>query len=396
MKAGWAAAGLVGILSACGGGSTAPSSGAPSSTSGSINLPATGTAGTPGTPTDTPDVGAGTSPPASGSTQSSPVAMVVAYPTPPRGMFLMDLNDNSHAAGFSDYTTPLSVSAQNYHVANVENFAPTPVPTQTNAGSNNDAGVMAGSSTDAAGQTWHWRWDGATTTPVPAPTDRSLTLASVIGIDNANRVAVQLWEGSLRRVASVDAAGRYTVMPALGDANDVNGENANLVSNGGVIAGYARLGNGSTSIFTWTPGQMPRIVFTDTTGICGCSIRSVNDQGQVLIDVQTPRSAGGGTTRDPAYGLLVSPAGVTRLPLGNYHGLNNAGEIVGAISSSSDDPYPSGFWLVNGQMRDLNDYTQAASFGWRFGLAKFINNRKQIVGTGMFNGQERWYLLTLK
>lgn len=99
---------------------------------------------------------------------------------------------------------------------------------------------------------------------------------------------------------------------------------------------------------------------------------------------------------DPAYGLLVSSTGITRLPLGNHWGLNNAGEIVGALSSSSDDPYPRGFWLVNGQMRDLNDYTQAALFGWRFGLAKFINNRKQIVGTGMFNGQERWYLLTLK
>ncbi len=214
-------------------------------------------------------------------------------------------------------------------------------------------------------------------------------MTNVIGIDNANRIAVQLWEGGRRRVASVDAMGRYTVMPTLGDADDVNGENSNLVSNGGVITGYARLGRGSESIFTWTPGEMPRIVFTDTMGICGCSIRSVNDRGQVLIDVQNPRSAGGGTTFDPAYGLLVSSTGITRLPLGNYHGLNNAGEVVGGTGTSAT-------WLVNGQIRDLNEYTNAASFGWRFGLAKFINNRKQIVGTGMFNGQERWFLMTLK
>ncbi len=82
--------------------------------------------------------------------------MVIAYPNPPRGMFLSDFNDNGHAAGVSDYMTPLTVSAQNYHLAMAENFAPTPVPSQSSGGSNNDAGVMAGSSTDAAGQTWHW------------------------------------------------------------------------------------------------------------------------------------------------------------------------------------------------------------------------------------------------
>lgn len=316
-------------------------------------------------------------------------------------MSLTDLNDNGHAAGFSAYTTPLSVSAQNYHLASADNFAPLPMPVVANAANNNDAGVMVSTSTDAAGRVYHWRWNGATATAIPAPSDPSLTIFVVIGIDNSDRVAVVVSNGQGgRRIASVDASGRYTLMPTLADGSDTDDYFGAHVSNAGIVAGQVQSNTGHIRIFTWTPGQEPRAVFDDTDRVCGCSIRSVNDSGQVLLSVETVRSGGGNTggtstMHDPAYELLVSSGATYRQPAATsaratyYWGLNNAGQAVGSDGTNA-------LLLTGGQLLNVNDYTNATSLGWRFGLAKFINNRKQIVGTGMFNGQERWFLLTLK
>jgi hypothetical protein len=61
-------------------------------------------------------------------------------------MQLRDLNDNGHAAGIATTGNfPMSVSTQNYHIANADNFYQgngTAFPT-TFAG-NNAAGVIAG------------------------------------------------------------------------------------------------------------------------------------------------------------------------------------------------------------------------------------------------------------
>lgn len=346
-----------------------------------------------------PGTDASTNPATSPSSSvPSPVAMVVAYPQPPTGLLLDDLNDNGHAAGVTAYTTPLSVSANNYHLATAGNFSPLPAPTKVGRASNNDAGVMAGTATDAFGGLFHWRWNGAQASAVPQPADKTLTLASVIGIDNRDRVAAVVYDAQGRwQVASVDGAGRYTLMPELAGTTSNVYYYSLAVSNGGVVAGEANNNDGSPArIFAWSPGSAPRVVFTDNAGICGCSVRSVNDHAQVLLDVQTVYAVpgdSGGTLRSPAYGLLASPGSVQRLPTVNgsmnYWGLNNAGQAVG-----SDGVHA--MWLVGGELRNLNAYTNAASLGWDFKFAKLINNSRQIVGTGTFNGQERWFLLSLK
>jgi hypothetical protein len=119
---------------------------------------------------------------------------------------------------------------------------------------------------------------------------------------------------------------------------------------------------------------------------CACEARRVNAAGKMLM---SPRF-----DLDPdARGYLVGPGHASVLPrLGlntTYADLNDAGDIVGRSGNTA-------IIIVNGLLHDLNDYADSASLGWHFSSAVAINNRRQIVGLGTRQGQQRWYLLTLK
>jgi probable HAF family extracellular repeat protein len=72
--------------------------------------------------------------------------------------------------------------------------------------------------------------------------------------------------------------------------------------------------------------------------------------------------------------------------------INDSGVIVGY--SSFQATYHA-FVYSGGKMRDLNKLIPAGS-GWLLLQAFGINNAGQIVGTGMHNGKEHGFLLTLK
>jgi len=70
--------------------------------------------------------------------------------------------------------------------------------------------------------------------------------------------------------------------------------------------------------------------------------------------------------------------------------INNSGVVVGYRDAGADN---SAFIFSNGKMQDLNDLIPANS-GWALQTAKGINDAGQISGTGMFNGNQRGFLLT--
>jgi len=72
--------------------------------------------------------------------------------------------------------------------------------------------------------------------------------------------------------------------------------------------------------------------------------------------------------------------------------INNHGQVVGT-SGDIGGP-PRAFLWENGTMTDLNTLLPAAS-DWVLTDARFINDARQIVGEGLYQGQGAWFLLAL-
>ena len=86
-------------------------------------------------------------------------------------------------------------------------------------------------------------------------------------------------------------------------------------------------------------------------------------------------------------------------PLGNLPGhfysmplvINNFGDIVGHSSDASFDERRA-FLYANGAIHDLNDLIPRHS-GWFLFEANGINDRGEIVGTGIYRERRRAFLL---
>ena len=86
----------------------------------------------------------------------------------------------------------------------------------------------------------------------------------------------------------------------------------------------------------------------------------------------------------PDYGYTVVP-----------HDVNGNGEVVGGIyDSQAFLSYYAFAWVDGGGTVDLNDLVDPNS-GWILSDAFAINNNREVVGRGYFNGQERAFKMTL-
>ncbi|HKE56011.1 MAG TPA: hypothetical protein VKB46_04895 [Pyrinomonadaceae bacterium] len=140
----------------------------------------------------------------------------------------------------------------------------------------------------------------------------------------------------------------------------------------------------------------------------------INDQGQIVGErlVSAPGNWSAFLCETSTGNLQFTDIGPLQKPgfVGSMaRGINNYGDIIGAsfnftgvgLNSSPKmshaflrpglDGGPGG--LQAGEMFDLNDLIPANS-GWLLHWALAINDFKQIVGVGAYNGQYRAYLLT--
>jgi probable HAF family extracellular repeat protein len=115
---------------------------------------------------------------------------------------------------------------------------------------------------------------------------------------------------------------------------------------------------------------------------------SINEKGQVGGFLRTNGMNHHAVLWDNGTILDLGTLGGSR---SEAYDINDAGKVVGYAFMSNEASHA--FIWQNGKMFDLNNLLPPNS-GWTLNSAKAINNNGQIVGSGVFNGQNRGFLLT--
>ncbi len=287
--------------------------------------------------------------------------------------------------------TPFTVSERNAALATADNFY-TGEPTRTwttQVGGMNADGVLAGLATIGA-RTFGWSWNGAAITKFEPPV--GFAIENVVGPSNDGRIAATLRPTSGQMKAVIYSGGAPTDIPTLVPL--VNGERTfqlvQAMSGNGTVMGITKTEfTGWERIFTFSAGTLRDLgQLID----CNCSPVTVNDNGYVL---GAPRRMGpAGVLFNGSDRILIGAPKAGNFNV-NVYDSNDRNDVVGIYwPVEGGDSKPLVF--IDGQSHDLNEYTQADKLGWTLTSAGRINNNRQIIGEGIYQGQPRWYRLTLR
>jgi probable HAF family extracellular repeat protein len=246
----------------------------------------------------------------------------------------------------------------------------------------NDAGQIGVSSTSPG----CFIWQNGLKTPV--------ALYQVSGINNVGDVSGHLLIGIDTIHAAVRKNGTIIDLGTLG-ANSLgsNSQAFGINNNGQVVGLTSASGFTSDRAFLWQNGVMTDLgsLGTPSTAVTAVA-QSINDNGQIVGVSKTPS--------DPNWHAVLWQNG-TITDIGSMAGLsveatqiNSSGQIVGFYTNSGEGNQRALLWK-NGVMIKLNDLLPAGS-GWILLDAGGINDKGQIVGYGIHNGQHHGYLLTPK
>ncbi len=322
-----------------------------------------------------------------GASASRPrVAMVVALPLSYTGTALQRLAGNGRAAGVQlagagGLPLPLSVSPTDVVTASERNFFGGDRRRWTRLGwaSVNSNGTLGGHGSTGS-RHFVWTWDGTPAIRYPAPP--GLEITSAVGPSDQGMLAADAYDPatSEQQILSWQANGSRALL-YRNVAAKAGMQLIGIASNG-LLAAVER--DGILLTLRLYDGQWQSLPFDYFS--CGCEARRVNARGQVLLSPLTDR---GGDPR----GYLVSRGGATLLPRTDPHttyaDLNDLGDIVG---NGGGRPIV----ILDGVLHDLNAYAGSASTGWQFLTAVAINARRQVLGAGLWQGQMRWYRLSLR
>jgi probable HAF family extracellular repeat protein len=148
-----------------------------------------------------------------------------------------------------------------------------------------------------------------------------------------------------------------------GASNSVPNQLAYLYSNG-TVTDLGSLGGGGSDA----------LAINNTGNIVGYSYTASGAQHAFLY----------------ANGTMIDLGALTSGGSSHANAINNEGEIVGeaTVANGNEDA----FLYINGSMIDLNNLLPADS-GWVLQDATDINNLGVIVGNGLFDGEERAFIL---
>ena len=187
-----------------------------------------------------------------------------------------------------------------------------------------------------------------------------------------------------------DPDGTYRTLPALRPGDAI----PRAINAGGDVVGLSLFQGftGDRAAYWPAQGGIRRLI--DPAGLRSSEALAVNACGE---------AAGTGTATDGGRRALFWPASGSGLDLGTLAGadeaftedLNNLGEVVGDSGLRSASASRRAFvWTAADGMLDLNTLLDPSGPDWTLRSATSVNNRGQILATGVLNGQPALALLT--
>jgi probable HAF family extracellular repeat protein len=184
--------------------------------------------------------------------------------------------------------------------------------------------------------------------------------------------------------------------PVTEEMTDIGTLGTGLYSNGasindsGQVAGHSDNGT-ERHAFVWDPATNEMTDLGTLEGGDDSYSHEINALGQVV---------GTSNTYSDYHGFLWDPATEEMMDLGclgtgDYSvamDINDYGLVAGMSYTGSD--YHAFIWDSVDGMQDLNDLLDASGEGWTLYQARQLNNDGWIVGAGLYEGQERAFLLT--
>ena len=282
-------------------------------------------------------------------------------------------------------------SAFLYNDGVMTNLGTLPGDTDSYAYGINDSGEIVGALTGSGSDAFLYS-DGVMTSLGTLGGDSSWAFA----INDAGQVVGQSTTepGDLDFHAFLYSNGMMSDLGTLGGAIS----EALAINDAGQIGGAAQIANRESSVaFLYDDGHMetvgsPAPTHSGMSSATGFSLLSGEYSGVNALNNEGV--AAGSVGRSAA---IFMPAGA--LDLGTFggvfavaKGINDSGQVVGGVGTADYTAFP--FLYTDGQVTNLNSLLDANS-GWTLIDANAINNEGQIVGDGMFDGEDVAYLLTL-
>jgi probable HAF family extracellular repeat protein len=243
------------------------------------------------------------------------------------------------------------------------------------------AGRVAGQAQTASGQQRAFVYDLHTRTMTNLGTLGG-TWSAAYGVHYESVVGASRIAGDARVRAFRYQGGTMSALPV-----DLGGDSAAKGTNGADIVGYSCVaGNTSCRAFLFSAGTAT--YFGSTTGKTVGN--DINSNSEIVGSFTVGTSTGAHAFLRDANGTMtdLETLGGTN---SEALGINELGDIVGTSQNSAGAP--RAFVWRDGVMTNLNTLIPSGS-GWILETATGISDSQQIVGTGLFNGVRRAYLLT--
>jgi uncharacterized repeat protein (TIGR01451 family) len=242
-----------------------------------------------------------------------------------------------------------------------------------------DSGWVAGTGQTSA--TWFQAFWWAGTDPHPIGTLGG-HWSEAYAINDANQIVGRSENATGQVEAFSWAPG--TTMVGLGSLGPGTFSDAYGINDAGVIVGESGTAAGGTHAFSYADGVMTDLG-TPSPNFSASWARDINDGGTIVGGVQVTNSYA-------LHPFVRSPVGawdvITEVD-GYADAVNAAGTVVGTYFTPAGE---SAFIYENGVLTDLNQLLPSGS-GWNLAAAFDINDRGQIVGEGMHNGEPRAFRL---
>ena len=253
----------------------------------------------------------------------------------------------------------------------------------------NDSGMITGTSQTSSGQQHAFRWEpGAASGSMVDLGTTGGTASHGMGINNNGQIAGESNTGVNNNTEAVRWDGNTTT--SLGVGNGGNFGRARGMNDSGRIVGSS----GSTTAGYWRPnGSFVNLEPYPGSGATSIA-NDINEQNQIV-----------GWIQDYEHRAVIWQNGSRQLLDELYYGhseaygINENGQAVGEFDVFiEDENYNFSYerhafiWDSESQITDLNDLLINGD-GWTLQTASDINDNGQIVGSAIFGGQTRAFLL---